>query len=229
MPNMTTTQPTHPAFIYHNTFKNTFSLINTPPSTTSMSSRDAADDAVAKDPSLQSFTATGRPIPHPKDSRNGRALNSMGVAESWGAGAPNLLPVKFTDDSIISIPVMPSAENADQAIKTKTVDSDSDDDGNPIKDASPRRKSRLGSFFRRKSSSSASKKPKEPEFVMKDVTRAEYLKHYAKDDDGNYTGTHDPAPDCILRNERDRYKYKRKHAFREAMAVGQSQMFVGMG
>jgi len=31
------------------------------------------------------------------------------------------------------------------------------------------------------------------------MTRGEYLKHYAKDEEGNYVGTEEPAEDCVLK------------------------------
>lgn len=61
---------------------------------------------------------------------------------------------------------------------------------------------------------------------MKEMTITEYLKRYAKDDDGNYVGTQDAAPDCILRDEKDRTKYRKAHAFREAMATGNAPTFI---
>lgn len=31
------------------------------------------------------------------------------------------------------------------------------------------------------------------------MTRGEYLKHYAKDEEGNYVGSEEPAADCVLK------------------------------
>lgn len=168
------------------------------------------DNAVANDPALQQFTATGRPIPHPKDSRVGRAWGGALSADSLGSGPANFAPVRFTDDSLISIAVLPPDQE-----KLKNLERDSDEDStNPIKEE-PKKK--FG-FFRRKSSTSAKKK--DQDFVMKQVTRGDYLKYYAKDDDGNYTGTMDPAPDCILNTEKDRFKHRKAFAYREAMTTG---------
>lgn len=49
---------------------------------------------------------------------------------------------------------------------------------------------------------------------MKDMTRTEYLKHYALDGYGRYIGTEDPAPDCILKDARDIAKYKMPPEYR---------------
>ena len=38
-----------------------------------------------------------------------------------------------------------------------------------------------------------------PPFVMKNVPYDEWRRHYAKDADGNYRGTHAPAQDCLLK------------------------------
>lgn len=167
------------------------------------------DNATANDPALQSFTATGRPIPHPKESREGRTWQAYAGADSLGQGPANFGPVRFTDDSIITIAVMPPDDG-----KGKTLEGDSDEDDGPVKEE-PKKK--FG-FFRRKSST-YSKKKDQP-FVMKQVTRGDYLKYYAKDDNGNYTGTMDPAPDCILNNEKDRFKKRKAFAFREANTTG---------
>lgn len=210
---MTTLTRNSEPFIYHNPYENSFqtdfqnSIVPLKDPVSDMSIE--RDNAIANDPALQNFTATGRPIPHPKDSRQGRAWQAYASADSLGQGPANFGPVRFTDDSVISIAVMPP-----EGVEAKTVDDDSDEDDGPIK-AEPKKK--FG-FFRRKSSAYAKKKDKP--FVMKQVTRADYLKYYAKDDDGNYTGTMDPAPDCILNNEKDRFKVRKAFASREAKTTG---------
>lgn len=44
---------------------------------------------------------------------------------------------------------------------------------------------------------------------MRQITRGEYLKHYAKDDNGRYIGSEEPAADCILKGE-DVAKYRKE-------------------
>lgn len=201
------TSPTD-TFTYQNKFKNAL-FISTSPTTEMSTSKSLHDD-----PTLQSFTATGRPISKTSASRKGTGLEGLASYDSLGAGAPNLLPVRFTDESIISIAVLPPPDLPD----AKPEASDSDEDGNPVKGLKP--KSRFSfSAFRRKSSS---KKEKKPDFVMKDMTRAEYLKHYAKDDKGNYIGTEEPASDCIMNVKEDPMKRRKQFAFREAMAADHS-------
>lgn len=194
---------------YENTFQNNFQNQIFPLKDPISDMSIERDNAIANDPALQRFTATGRPIPHPKDSRQGRSWQAYAGADSLGAGPANFAPVRFTDDSIITIAVLPP-----DGAKEKSLEDDSDEDYNPIKEE-PKKK--FG-FFRRKSSAYAKKK--DQSFVMKKVTRGDYLKYYAKDDDGNYTGTMDPAPDCILNNEKDRYKNRKALAFREANSTG---------
>lgn len=113
---------------------------------------------------------------------------------------------------------MPSEEEIYAGLCSPDPIKDRDDDSlNPIKEDR-----RRFSFFRRKSSQS---KPKRfPPFVMKDMKRSEYLMYYAKDDDGKYIGTRDPAPDCILKNEGDRMKFRKQYAFREAVSGSPAPM-----
>ncbi|ETI21871.1 hypothetical protein G647_05940 [Cladophialophora carrionii CBS 160.54] len=59
----------------------------------------------------------------------------------------------------------------------------------------------LSSLFRRKTSNFHSPSARRVNIDMRQVTRMEYLKHYAKDDQGGYIGTEDPAEDCILNGE----------------------------
>ncbi|KAK5946629.1 hypothetical protein PMZ80_000772 [Knufia obscura] len=201
-------------FTYHNKFENTI-FTSSSPTANMADSRDLHND-----PALQSFTATGRPITKTSASMKGTGLDGLNSADAFGAGAPNLLPFRFTDESIISVPVLPPPDISE----SKLAASDSDEDDNPIKGLKP--KSRFSfSSFRRKSSS---KKDKKPDFVMKDMTRAEYLKHYAKDDNGKYIGTEEPASDCILNTKEDTMKRRKAFAFREAMINDQQPiMFMG--
>lgn len=204
---------TDSAFTYSNDFGNKLHS-DRPVMAPQQNVNEAYQEDGNDDPSLQSFTATGRPMP--KARSQGSGMTALTGSESNGAGAPNLLPVRFTDDSIISVPVMPSEEetNAHDTNSNPVKDMDEDSSLGPIKE-----EKRRFSFFHRKSSrSSGSRSQKIPPFVMKDMRRSEYLMYYAKDDDGNYVGTKDPAPDCILKNEKDRYKYRKQYAFREAMS-----------
>jgi hypothetical protein len=127
---------------------------------------------------MQRFTATGRPYKPPQTSKEGWTMNNLAGAESFGSAPANLLPVKFNDESLISVPVL-RPEDVGKAEPQKTKKS----------------------FFssRRKSSNT--------NFTIKQIPRGEYLKHYAKDDDGKYSGTELPADDCILRGE-DVTKYR---------------------
>lgn len=127
--------------------------------------------------------ATGRST-RSGETAASRTWASMLSADSMGAGAPNLLPVKFTDDSIIPIPVLP-----DGATQTPTEIT-----------GEPQRKKWFGLFR---------KKDTKKDFVIKHMTRREYLKYYAKDDEGRYIGTEEPAKDCILTHESDVGRHRR--------------------
>ena len=51
--------------------------------------------------------------------------------------------------------------------------------------------------------------PDLPPFVMRQVPYEVWRKHYAKDKEGNYKGTHAPAEDCLLRpHDVDKWKFK---------------------
>ncbi|KAK5055146.1 hypothetical protein LTR84_012894 [Exophiala bonariae] len=148
---------------------------------------------------MGSFTAVGNSFAHAQASRrHNSGLEGLTTSHSMGAGAPNLLPVRFHDDSIISIPVLrPEDINRLTDFNNNAPPSDN--------------KSRKLSFFHRKSigGGSGGKNDKQ-KFAMRSVTRLEYLTHYAKDNNGKYVGTEEPADDCILRGEDlERYRHQK--------------------
>lgn len=169
-------------------------------------------------PDIQSFTATGNSYAHAQASRHSNsAMEGFTNADSMGAGAPNLLPVRFHDDSIISIPVL----------RPEDVNNSASHDANnaPPSDG----KSKKLSFFHRKSigGGSGGKRDKQ-KFAMRNVTRREYLAHYAKDNDGNFVGTEEPAEDCILRGE-DLVRYRRqKSEFGAGVADFKNEVTTGV-
>lgn len=149
------------------------------------------------DTNIESFTAAGRPFSVANATRPRQSgLEAMSNAESFGFGAPNLLPVRFHDDSIISIPVL-RPEDIQNAAGSNTNDAPTNDS-----------KGRKLSFFHRKSTGGRFGGPKE-KFAMREVTRRDYLAHYAKDSEGKYAGTEWPAEDCILRGE-DLVRYRQQ-------------------
>lgn len=165
-----------------------------------MSSYTAKGVADTNMDGIQRFTATGQPY-KPKDQNDN---SGMMFADTFAAGsaAANTLPFKFTDDSKLTIPVLPNG-------RTEIVRDDTSSMTNDVKEEKSR------GFFRKLStstSSSKSNKKKNSDFVMKDMTRREYLKHYAKDDKGRYCGSEDPADDCILGDE-DIRKYQKPIGF----------------
>lgn len=152
---------------------------------------------------LESFSAVGRSFADAQTTRPGNsAMEGLANSDSLGHGAPNLLPVRFHDDSVFAIPVLrpedvKSAAAGSNATETPTSDT----------------KGRKLSFFHRKSLGGGSwggSHDKKQKFAMRDVTRREYLAHYAKDDQGQYIGTEDPAEDCILRGE-DLVRYRHRN------------------
>ncbi|RMZ91348.1 hypothetical protein DV736_g1440, partial [Chaetothyriales sp. CBS 134916] len=131
---------------------------------------------------MQRFTATGRPFkPRGQQDKQAGTMLAMSASESFGQGAADLLPKRYDDNSIITVPVM-RPEDAGKA------------DGH---------KKEKRSFF------SSRRRSENSNIMMRQMPRGEYLKHYAKDDAGRYVGTEEPAVDCILRGE-DVVKYRSK-------------------
>lgn len=73
-----------------------------------------------------------------------------------------------------------------------------------------RQKKRSNSFFKRTLTTQRQKaNPDLPPFVMKQVPYEVWRKHYAKDKEGNYKGTHAPAEDCLLKpHDVEKWKFK---------------------
>lgn len=148
------------------------------------------------EPDLQRFTATGRPMPGAEKIKQGAGMNAMAVSDSMGTATPNLLPFRYTDDSMLTIPVQPPPPYPESMLG-----GGSDDDG-PIKEGKSKKRFSLSSMRR------SSKSKKQPEFVMKEMTRGEYLKHYAKNEQGQYIGTEEPAADILFSDPSDYLKFR---------------------
>ena len=97
-------------------------------------------------------------------------------------GAPQHLPVRFTDNSILSIPI-PYKDLS----PTDRLDSQSDEsnDNGPIHAGEERRRS---SIFGKLKETNKDKKGKAG-FRLVKMTRREYLMYWAKDEAGKYIGT----------------------------------------
>ncbi|ETN36314.1 uncharacterized protein HMPREF1541_08591 [Cyphellophora europaea CBS 101466] len=126
---------------------------------------------------MDRFTATGRPFKASTErDKASAAFTSVMASDTGGIAGVNHLPVKFTDDSLIPVAVLPPNSSA------------------------PAETSKKQWFWSRRRSENSN-------FIMKKMPRRDYLKHYAKDDNGRYCGTEAPAEDCILRGE-DVGKYR---------------------
>lgn len=180
---------------------------------------------------FQHFTATGRPY---KDTSAENSYSSgMGAimgADTFGVGngPPNVLPFRYTDESLIMVPVLKtpfhshstsrnsiSSSKMSSTFSTSLTIPNNDGDegsnnkyGSDVTDEKTRKESKSRKFslgnIRRRSKSRDNK----DDFEMKEMKRGEYLKHYAKDDDGKYIGTEEPADDCILRHAEDIKLYR---------------------
>ncbi|KAL8895325.1 MAG: hypothetical protein Q9192_003702, partial [Flavoplaca navasiana] len=121
---------------------------------------------------MQRFTATGRPKPEYNPSALGN------IPSDFVPQAPQYLPQKFTDDSILKIPIPVSDP------------SDPTDISNPSPSTSPstlpaannKETPRRLSILRKLKGKD--KKGEKRDFVMVDMTRREYLMYWAKDEEG---------------------------------------------
>jgi hypothetical protein len=108
---------------------------------------------------------------------------------------PALKPIEYTDDTLITVPVLESTALYSQRVSEEIN--------------RPREKDKsLSGFFRRTSSSFSSARPgRRVNITIRRVPNLEYRKHYLKDDHGRYMGTEEPAEDCIL-NEEDSMRWR---------------------
>lgn len=134
---------------------------------------------------MRRFTATGRPFVADDAYQSTWAGFTDGDFIPGAATGKNL-PLKYTDESVISVPCLrPPPEE-------------------PIPEATDKKKKWLRRISSRHSSDSVDD-PKN--FIIKRMTRGEYLKHYCMDEQDNYAGTEEPAEDCILKGK-DLEKYR---------------------
>lgn len=147
---------------------------------------------------IRAFSATGRASAGQIKHRS--AMDGLTSSETFGASPGTSLPIKFTDDSLISVAVL-RPEDVERAASASIVDAEKEQEENEGEGGKKRKKSGFSSLFRRKSSSSS------PNFTIREMTRREYLAHYAKDNSGRYIGSEEPAADCILRGK-DLEKYR---------------------
>jgi hypothetical protein len=115
---------------------------------------------VNRDDPSQNFTATGRPMSTTKPSALGN------IPGGFVPQAPQFLPVKFHDDAIIPVPVIAAAP-APEVIST----------------AKP------SGFMSRMKNIMSSKKEEEGKLRVVYMPRREYMKYFAKDDEGVYVGS----------------------------------------
>ena len=139
------------------------------------------------------FTATGRPF----EPENHYQSTWAGLADAPHAVPGKTLPWKFTDESLISVPCLRRRPQEDRFAPGE---------------ANKKNKRR---WWRRRSSTSNGGMNNPDNFVMRKIQRGEYLKHYAKDEQGTYIGTEEPAEDCILRgDDLETYRSGRDKMFR---------------
>jgi hypothetical protein len=124
-------------------------------------------------------------------------------------------PSEQTDDTLVTVPVL----------DLKTLQRNEERSGARKEAIRPKEKGKgLSSFFRRSSSNFHSPSERKVNIDMRQITRREYLQHYAKDDHGSYVGTDDPAADCIL-NEEDLARWRGPTAIQAPLSIP----FTGVG
>ncbi|KAL8632592.1 hypothetical protein Q9189_001744 [Teloschistes chrysophthalmus] len=95
--------------------------------------------------------------------------------------APQFLPQKFTDDSILTIPIPLSALTP----PSPTTTNPSSPSPNPTTNSTKSKSSFLGKL----KGTDKSKGNGKGDFKMVKMTRREYLAYWAKDEEGRYIGT----------------------------------------
>ncbi|KAF2236579.1 hypothetical protein EV356DRAFT_498105 [Viridothelium virens] len=139
---------------------------------------------------LDRFTATGQPMPR---YQHDHYTNMMSHGSGSTTAGANLLPFRYTDASIITIPINLSDLPPDRSVSLP--DSPSLAIAEAASDQPKEKKGKAGSFFRRISSATQGEKEKNSKKEIKAVrmTRGEYLQYWAKDEKGNYReGVVDP-------------------------------------
>ncbi|KAL8742998.1 MAG: hypothetical protein Q9190_004593 [Brigantiaea leucoxantha] len=144
-----------------------------PSSSSPDTSPSSETEALTRDTdAMQRFTATGRPMPTYTPSALANTATGTSIAE-----APQFLPVKFTDDSILTIPI-PLSKLYPSAVGSNNIDTQNQ---NPVQ-----QERRRWSVFGK----SGGKEEKDKGgFKMVKMTRREYLMYWAKDEQGRYIGT----------------------------------------
>jgi hypothetical protein len=134
---------------------------------------------------MRRFTATGRPFVADDPYQSWAGFTDGDIS---GGGTGKNLPLKYTDESVISVPCLrpPPDESIPEATDKK-------------------KKKWWRRISSRYNSSDSVDDPKN--FIMKRMTRGEYLKHYCMDEQDNYAGMEEPAEDCILKGK-DLKKYR---------------------
>ena len=139
---------------------------------------------------MRHFTAIGKPfIDLSPRHRAQVGLANVAVADTPSAGVNpgNDLPVRYTDESFISVPALRPEDINNAATAARRVEHEPE---------MRKRKKRFWQSLRASKDSDIN-----GSFIIKKIPRGEHLKHYAKDDGGRYRGVQQPAVDCLLRGE----------------------------
>ncbi|KAK4545525.1 hypothetical protein LTR36_002875 [Oleoguttula mirabilis] len=118
-------------------------------------------------------TLTGKPLVYQHDPMASLMFADVGFVSGVNAAGANLLPHGYTDNSLVRIPI--KASDVDGGVL-------------PIKPAE-----RKGGIFRKLSSAFKDKSDGDFKIVM--MSRGDYLKYWAKGEDGHFLSSVETPPD----------------------------------
>jgi hypothetical protein len=121
----------------------------------------------------QRTTLTGKPLNHENDNLSGVMLGDGGAGFNAGTVGANLLPPGYTDASRVRVPIKLSDI---PGYDTHSLDTDS------LKKESQKKTG----FFRKLSNAFADKSDSKDEIKVVMMSRGDYLKYWAKGEDGKF-------------------------------------------
>lgn len=132
-------------------------------------------------------------------------VNTAAYGTQSGRMFRPVVNTKETDDTLITVPVIDLASLQQQRNLSHTSSLDPAAEADAKNDKSKIHS--LSGFWRKSPNANYSPRDTKVHVTVRQVTRREYFKHYAKDNHGGFVGSESPAEDCIL-NEEDSAKWR---------------------
>ena len=123
-------------------------------------------------------TLSGKPINYQHDHKSNMMLGDGGAGFGVGNAGANILPPAYTDKSLVRIPIKMS-----------------DIRGSDIEQETEVKPEKKRGFFRKISSSMSDRKASDNDFKVVMMSRGDYLKYWAKDEDGKFLPTVEEPPE----------------------------------